>query len=414
MLKKHTLALSVLAVSLTACNDNALNQELVNKVKETAKEHLVPVIKENAEKVLSDIFEVDTKNGRVSEEHPAFKGEINSEEIKFATVVTEQDKKKDDYYTRTIISQYNAVKATGVTEPKPYGDIHPFQFAKVGEYKYYDLLKKYFDTITPEQKAKLPFDIKDVYQGTYIDSKALIEKNKVIPLDFKADIESANPNIITVHINDVKVLDGDTISFRQQGDPKDKFSGKVRLAGIDAPEKAMKFGMPAKQALQMCIEKPLHIEGALPYVHIAYMKKDGYGRAVGHIYSNWYHTNNIGKNMPIHCNTEILRNGLAWYYRQYKENVFTAHLSDNSPIDVTLHNGANITSAQIAQGANLLFLKARQPNSQKNPIDRFYVAIEEKAKGSKGLRLGVWHLMDEGQVVPAWTWRKAMKNTKSD
>lgn len=92
----------------------------------------------------------------------------------------------------------------------------------------------------------------------------------------------------------VSVADGDTLTildaeFQQH---------KVRLAGIDAPEKAMPFGQVSKQKLaEICFEK----QAEITIVNI-----DRYGRTVGDVVCD-----------GVHANEEMVKGGYAWVYRHY-------------------------------------------------------------------------------------------------
>lgn len=93
----------------------------------------------------------------------------------------------------------------------------------------------------------------------------------------------------------VRVADGDTITVLDGA----KVQHKVRLAGIDAPEKAQPYGQKSRESLEDLV--------AGKTVIVETHKKDRYGRAVGKILVN-------GKDMNI----EQIRRGFAWFYRQYE------------------------------------------------------------------------------------------------
>lgn len=90
----------------------------------------------------------------------------------------------------------------------------------------------------------------------------------------------------------VRVLDGDTIEVLQE----DNELTRVRLNGIDAPEKAQPFGQRSRQALTAMI--------AGKVVHIAGNNRDRYGRLLGTV---WYDSADINAIQVIH--------GMAWAYR---------------------------------------------------------------------------------------------------
>jgi len=74
---------------------------------------------------------------------------------------------------------------------------------------------------------------------------------------------------------------------------------KIRLAGIDAPEKRQPFGERSKQSLaKLAFGKTVTVE---------YYKVDRYGRIVGKVLVN-------GKDV----NLEQVRLGMGWHYKQYE------------------------------------------------------------------------------------------------
>ncbi len=92
----------------------------------------------------------------------------------------------------------------------------------------------------------------------------------------------------------VGVADGDTITVLDATNTKHK----IRLQGIDAPEKAQAFGQKSKQSLsQMVYNKQVTVE---------YQKKDKYGRTLGKVLHN-------GTDVCI----EQIKLGMAWHYKQY-------------------------------------------------------------------------------------------------
>ena len=92
----------------------------------------------------------------------------------------------------------------------------------------------------------------------------------------------------------VGVSDGDTVTVLDAG----KRSHKIRLLGIDSPEKSQAFGERAKQSLSdLVFNKEVTVEVA---------QKDRYGRSVGKIVLD-------GQDI----NLEQVRRGMAWHYKQY-------------------------------------------------------------------------------------------------
>jgi micrococcal nuclease len=92
----------------------------------------------------------------------------------------------------------------------------------------------------------------------------------------------------------VAISDGDTITLLTE----DKQQLKIRLAGIDTPEKKQAFGTKARDHLASRIFKQ--------DVEVDLRKKDQYGRYLGVIY--------IG---GIDMNQSMIQDGYAWFYKHY-------------------------------------------------------------------------------------------------
>lgn len=99
-----------------------------------------------------------------------------------------------------------------------------------------------------------------------------------------------------MHGQVIDVLDGDTVKLRS-----DWHIYKIRLAGIDAPEKQQAYGAQSKIYLEHLI--------ADKDVSIKVLSCDQYGRYVGKIYLN-------GKDI----NGEMIRSGYAWHYYHFDSN----------------------------------------------------------------------------------------------
>jgi len=91
----------------------------------------------------------------------------------------------------------------------------------------------------------------------------------------------------------VAVLDGDTLDVLEGGR-----AVRVRLYGVDCPEKSQAFGQKAKQFTSgLAFGKTVKVE-----VH----DTDRYGRAVGEVF--------LGERS---LNRELVFAGLAWWYQRY-------------------------------------------------------------------------------------------------
>jgi len=95
----------------------------------------------------------------------------------------------------------------------------------------------------------------------------------------------------------VGVADGDTLTVRVEGTR----SVRVRLAGIDAPERGQPYGQQSKQALSaLAFGKEARIESAGP---------DKYDRTLG-----------VVTVAGVDVQAEQVRRGLAWVYRKYSDD----------------------------------------------------------------------------------------------
>ena len=95
----------------------------------------------------------------------------------------------------------------------------------------------------------------------------------------------------------VGVSDGDTITVLDSA----KSQHKIRLTGIDAPEKAQAFGQASKRSLSdLVFSKD---------VEISWEKRDRYQRILGKVLLN-------GQDICL----EQVKRGMAWHYKQYQRD----------------------------------------------------------------------------------------------
>jgi len=116
----------------------------------------------------------------------------------------------------------------------------------------------------------------------------------LINIECKTDVADANS--IAGYV--VGIADGDTFTLLT----KSKQQVKIRLYGIDCPEKKQDFGQVAKQKLSALI---FNTNVTAKKINI-----DRYGRTVAIVYD-------ASKNC---INEELLRTGLAWHYKKYDNN----------------------------------------------------------------------------------------------
>lgn len=96
----------------------------------------------------------------------------------------------------------------------------------------------------------------------------------------------------------IGVSDGDTITVLYQGYPE-----KIRLQGIDCPEKAQAFGQRAKQfTSELAFGKVVTVRGL--------EKRDRYDRILGEVILP------DGRSL----NHQLLQVGFAWWYRKYSND----------------------------------------------------------------------------------------------
>lgn len=103
----------------------------------------------------------------------------------------------------------------------------------------------------------------------------------------------------------VGISDGDTVTVLDSANTQ----YKIRLSGIDAPEKKQPFGQVAKKTLSDLIYDK--------HVDVSYSKSDRYQRVLGKI---------LLANQDV--NLEMLKSGMAWHYKKYqKEQPFEDRIS---------------------------------------------------------------------------------------
>lgn len=148
---------------------------------------------------------------------------------------------------------------------------------------------------------------------------AVLQRGRIFLLIFLICQSVAAVYAATVTGVVVRVADGDTLTLLDEK----KAQHKVRLAGIDAPEKKQAFGTRAKQSLSDAAYKK--------YVTVEAKKKDRYGRLLGKVFHD-------GKDLGL----LQIRQGLAWHY--------TAYEKDQSPEDRVAYKAAEMQARTLRQG----------------------------------------------------------------
>ncbi len=141
--------------------------------------------------------------------------------------------------------------------------------------------------------------------NTFRDRK--LAMNHAITAMLLALVCTANAETITGRV--VGVADGDTMTVLDAN----KVQHKIRLSGIDAPEKKQAFGNRSKESLSaLAFDKTVNVETS---------KRDRYGRKIGKVLVN-------GRDV----NLVQVERGMAWFYRQYQR--------EQSPNDQRLYEAA--------------------------------------------------------------------------
>ena len=117
----------------------------------------------------------------------------------------------------------------------------------------------------------------------------------------------------------INVADGDTITVLDDTHTQHK----IRLTGIDAPEKRQAFGNVSKQSLAEQV--------AGQSVAVEWGKVDKYGRKLGKVLL-----------AGLDCNLVQVKRGLAWHYKQYQR--------EQSPTDQQSYAAAEIEARAAKLG----------------------------------------------------------------
>ena len=115
----------------------------------------------------------------------------------------------------------------------------------------------------------------------------------LLMLMLSAGFSAASADELTGKV--VGVSDGDTVTLLTA----EHRQVKIRLAGIDAPEKKQPFGMAAKRSMSDCaFGKQANVE---------WSKVDLYGRTIGKLTAD-----------GVDCGLRQIELGLAWHYKAYE------------------------------------------------------------------------------------------------
>jgi len=148
----------------------------------------------------------------------------------------------------------------------------------------------------------------------------------------------------------VALADGDTITVLDQ----DKVQHKIRLVGIDAPERKQPFGRRSTEHLSDLVFRKV--------VEVEWTKRDRYGRILGKVLvaDPACTREPCGK---VDANLAQVHAGFAWWYRQYAKD---------------------------------------QPAEDRR-------AYSEAEEASREAKRGLWA---DPSATPPWQWRRAKKGTR--
>jgi len=205
---------------------------------------------------------------------------------------------------------------------------------------------------------------------------------------------TANAETITGRV--VGVADGDTITVLDA----DKVQHKIRLAGIDAPEKKQAFGQRSKQSLSdLAFGKDVIVETT---------KRDKYRREIGKVLVNGRDADKVQhkirlsgidapeKKQPFGNRSKESLSDLA--FDKTADGETSKRDRYGRQIGKVLVNGRDVNLVQVERGMAWFY---RQYQREQSPNDRrLYEAAEEAARAGKR---GLWR---DADPVPPWEFRR--------
>lgn len=135
--------------------------------------------------------------------------------------------------------------------------------------------------------------------ATGVDRKT---NNSLVPDAKKSDVSIEKNGEIITALRNIYVVDGDTL----YGENKMGEQMKIRLTGIDAPERDQMLGDVSKLSLKDCVDQSPDIRVIVQ----AKNETDKYERALGKVMAG-----------DVDCNLWQVGSGMAWFYRQYSSQL---------------------------------------------------------------------------------------------
>lgn len=145
-----------------------------------------------------------------------------------------------------------------------------------------------------------PADQERVNKSEPIESSEKLKVEPVKPLALISDpeeIEQTKPeDTCKLRGKVIRIADGDTVTILD----KNKESHKIRLAGIDAPERKQPYGKASKKYLSSMVGKK--------EVCVEWYKFDKYKRKIGNLFID-----------DLDVNYEMVLAGYAWHYKKFQK-----------------------------------------------------------------------------------------------
>jgi endonuclease YncB( thermonuclease family) len=110
----------------------------------------------------------------------------------------------------------------------------------------------------------------------------------------------------SLQVSVIGIADGDTITVLDSN----QLQHRVRLAGIDAPEKQQAFGERSRQSLSTRVYRK--------DVRLEWSKEDKYGRWVARVLLDPPTGCEPSCAAPVDVSLEQIRAGMAWHYKEYE------------------------------------------------------------------------------------------------
>jgi endonuclease YncB( thermonuclease family) len=108
------------------------------------------------------------------------------------------------------------------------------------------------------------------------------------------------PNSLHCQLTPGSIYDGDTFRANCNGEQI-----KIRLCGIDAPEKKQPLGIKSRDTLRRMIRDD---------VYLTIVDSDRYGRKVAEVFVP------VRGKRELFVNAELIKSGMAWHYARYSSN----------------------------------------------------------------------------------------------